>query len=58
MKLARISGVCDRLTTVLNAIAAPTRSSTTDVVIAALVSTFGRSAHPMVLRMNIATIKA
>ena len=49
---ARISGAWDRLTTVLKAIAAPTSNNTTEDVIAASVSTFGKSRIPIDLRMK------
>ena len=42
---ARCSGACDKLTTVLKAIAAPTKRRTTDDTIAAFVITLGTSFH-------------
>ena len=55
---ARYSGAWDKLTTVLNAIAAPTNSRTTDDVKAASVRTFGRSRIVIDLRIKMLIIKA
>ena len=51
-KSAKCSGACERLTTVLKAIAAPTKSKTTDDTNAALVKTFGISRHSRVFNTN------
>ena len=55
---AKISGACERLTTVLKAIAAPTNNRTTDDVIAASVRTFGKSRIVIDLRIKRLIIKA
>ena len=46
---AKCSGAWDKLTTVLKAMAAPTKSKTTDDTNAALVKTLGISLHSSVL---------
>ena len=58
IQAAKISGAWERLTTVLKAIAAPTRSRTTEDVIAASINTLGRSRVVMDLRMKRLTIRA
>ena len=52
MKRASCSGACERLTTVLNAIAAPTSKRTTAEVVAAFDRTEGMSVNFSVRRTN------